>query len=102
MGMDLFSWPDSLTSILLTIVLVAVMGELLVLFIFNEFRCRRAAAAHAPGSGDLRLPPAAETARSVARFHEAAARYFLLEFVWDRCAQGRLLFSRPRRGGRRP
>ncbi|MDD5629004.1 MAG: hypothetical protein PHU21_08065 [Elusimicrobia bacterium] len=53
------------------------------------------------GTGALLIPPAEETRASVARFREAAERYFLLDFTWERFAGGRLLLSRARAARRR-
>jgi hypothetical protein len=40
----------------------------------------------------VRLPSARETAESIGRFREAAARGELVDFVWERYARGRGLF----------
>lgn len=60
-------------------------------------RVRPASAAPRPSSAPARLPPAAETAATIARFRAAAARYAMLEFIWDRYSEGRGLLGEEER-----
>ena len=60
-------------------------------YVLREKRIR--AALLRPGSTPT-LPPAAETRRSVLRFQEAARRYEMLDFVWERWLRNRALFFR--------
>lgn len=46
-----------------------------------------------PLSSGPGLPAAEETAQSVRRFQEAADRYMMTDFIWERYSQGRGLLT---------
>jgi hypothetical protein len=43
-------------------------------------------------SQPLFIPSAEETAKSVQRFHEAAERSMMVDFIWERYSKGRAIF----------
>ncbi|HAM36683.1 MAG TPA: hypothetical protein DEB40_14050 [Elusimicrobia bacterium] len=88
--------PEQIQSLLAGLVEFAALCMAALWCILKAKRRRRNRTARV----SLLIPSASETRGSVARFREAAARYFNLEFVWDHYDEGRVLWLPVRRRSR--